>query len=256
MSRVLLKKTGKLENIEVYTRWAYGACGELMSLTHEEGRGILEEYHYGYAYDAMNRLERAWNYKGEEAAYRYNGMGQRVEKRETSQEGFESPYVKWETTQPFGDTGYRYDGISGSYFAQAREYQPHTGRFMAEDVIRGKITVPKTLNRYGYCLSNPLRYVDLDGNSVKEVYDLFFDYEDFKIDSYGIQIGLHYLYGDGKSIVDIDGRWGNYLMENNTLTEKVGNIVIPIGESLEEGETINVSMTTSMEIENGKSELL
>lgn len=67
--------------------------------------------------------------------------------------------------------------------------------------------------------------------------------EIFKIDSYGIQIGLHYLYGDGKSIVDIDGRWGNYLMENNTLTEKVGNIVIPIGESLEEGETINVSMT-------------
>ena len=95
-----------------------------MSLTHEEGRGILEEYHYGYAYDAMNRLERAWNYKGEEAAYRYNGMGQRVEKRETSQEGFESPYVKQETTQPFGYTEYRYDGISGSYFAQQGSTSP------------------------------------------------------------------------------------------------------------------------------------
>ncbi len=81
------------------------------------------------------------------------------------QEGFESPYVKKGTTQPFGYTGYRYDGISGSYFAQAREYQPHTGRFMAEDVIRGKLGVPKTLNRYGYCLSNPLMYVDLDGKT-------------------------------------------------------------------------------------------
>ena len=26
--------------------------------------------------------------------------------------------------QPFGFTGYRYDDISGTYFAQAREYQP------------------------------------------------------------------------------------------------------------------------------------
>ena len=53
---------------------------------------------------------------------------------------------------------------------------------MAEDVIRGKVTVPKTLNRYGYCLGNPIRFVDLDGrwpewvenlenefNSLKEV---------------------------------------------------------------------------------------
>ena len=58
-----------------------------------------------------------------------------------------------------------YDGNSGSYFAQAREYKPHTGRDMAEDVIRGKLSVPKTLNRYGYCLGNPIRYVDLDGKT-------------------------------------------------------------------------------------------
>ena len=67
------------------------------------------------------------------------------------------------TTQPFGYTGYSYDGISGSYFAQAREYQPHTGRFMAEDVIRGRMAVPKTLNRYGYCWGNPMILVDLNG---------------------------------------------------------------------------------------------
>ena len=91
-----------------------------MSLTHEEGRGILEEYHYGYAYDAMNRLERAWNYKGEEAAYRYNGMGQRVEKRSDGKQeeyilDFTKPYHNllgvqreeeresfyWDYTQPY-----------------------------------------------------------------------------------------------------------------------------------------------------------
>ena len=85
-----------------------------------------------------------------------------------SQEDFGSPYVKQGSTQPFGYTGYCYDGNSGSYFAQAREYQPHTGRAMAEDVIRGKLSVPKTLNRYGYCLGNPIRYVDLDGKTETE----------------------------------------------------------------------------------------
>ncbi len=292
---------------------------------------------HGYAYDAGNRLERAWNHKGEEATYIYNGMGQRVGKnlgfeqeeyildltrpyhnllgirrgeeeesyywdftpiaterkdsppryylsdelgsplrvlystgkgecygydefgrdlslseKDTSRNRFTLSYTKQGDSQPFGYTGYRYDGISGSYFAQAREYQPEAGRFMAEDVIRGRMAVPKTLNRYGYCWGNPIILIDPDGNIVKEAYDLFIDYDDFEIDSYGIEIGLHYLFGGGKSLVDVDGRWGSYLMNNEILTEKVGNIVIPIGESLQEGTAINLSITTPMEIENGE----
>ena len=35
---------------------------------------------------------------------------------------------------------------------------------MAEDVIRGRMAVPKTLNRYGYCLSNPVNLIDFGGN--------------------------------------------------------------------------------------------
>ncbi len=45
-----------------------------------------------------------------------------------------------------GHTEYGYDDISRTYFAQAREYQPEAGRIMAEDAIRGRNTVPKTLN--------------------------------------------------------------------------------------------------------------
>ena len=210
---------------------------------------------HGYAYDARNRLERAWNEEGEEAAYLYNGMGQRVEKRSStdqeeyllnltrlyhnllgiqkqketesvywdfttiaterklpryylldelgsplrvqyttgkgecygydefyrdlakekdfaSKEEFAERYTRQGTTQPFGYTGYRYDGISGSYFAQAREYQPHTGRFMAEDVIRGKLGVPKMLNRYGYCKNNPLMFVDNNGKTSVGIRDI------------------------------------------------------------------------------------
>mgnify|MGYP001041375748 CR=1 FL=1 len=65
--------------------------------------------------------------------------------------------------QPFGYTGYRYDDIGGTYFAQAREYMAAKGRFSAVDVMRGNGAVPNTLNRYGYCWGNPLSLVDWDG---------------------------------------------------------------------------------------------
>ncbi len=72
-------------------------------------------------------------------------------------------YSRQGEKQPFGYTGYRYDSVSRTYFAQAREYQPEHGRFMAEDSKRGKGARPKTLNRYGYCWNNPVRWVDLNG---------------------------------------------------------------------------------------------
>jgi membrane-associated protease RseP (regulator of RpoE activity) len=40
---------------------------------------------------------------------------------------------------------------------------PEAGRFMGEDIISGRSTIPKTFNRYGYCWLNPIRYIDLNG---------------------------------------------------------------------------------------------
>ena len=77
-------------------------------------------------------------------------------------------YSRQGERQPFGYTGYRHDDISGTYFAQAREYQPEVGRFVAEDVIKGRGAMPRTLNQYGYCLGNPLRYVDFNGKEEEE----------------------------------------------------------------------------------------
>ena len=62
-----------------------------------------------------------------------------------------------------GFTGYMYDDISGTYFAQAREYMPEIGRFGGRDIVKGTILEPLTLNNYQYCYSNPSKYVDLDG---------------------------------------------------------------------------------------------
>ena len=65
--------------------------------------------------------------------------------------------------QPFGYTGYQADPVAGTYFAQAREYRPEEGRFGGEDIIKGTIVAPYTLNPYGYCWNNPMVLVDLDG---------------------------------------------------------------------------------------------
>ena len=98
--------------------------------------------------------------------YGYDEFGNdlaRTTGKELEEAGIPSPYTMQGEGQPFGYTGYRYDTLGATYFAQAREYDPQTGRFHAQDVIAGNGAVPVTLNRYGYCLGNPVGMVDLDG---------------------------------------------------------------------------------------------
>ena len=76
---------------------------------------------------------------------------------------FGIPLHKHTSSQPFGFTGYQLDDISGTLFAQARQYSPEQGRFISEDRIKGAQTHPFTLNQYTYCWNQPMKYVDLDG---------------------------------------------------------------------------------------------
>ena len=70
---------------------------------------------------------------------------------------------------PFGYTGYRYDKVANTYFAQAREYVSGVGRFAGEDWIKGEIYYPTSLNQYGYCLGNPVGLVDYDRENPRVV---------------------------------------------------------------------------------------
>ena len=103
--------------------------------------------------------------------YGYDEFGNdlaRTTGKELEEAGIPSPYTMQGEGQPFGYTGYRYDTLGATYFAQAREYDPQTGRFHAQDVIAGNGAVPVTLNRYGYCWGNPMGMVDLDGLTPEE----------------------------------------------------------------------------------------
>jgi RHS repeat-associated protein len=88
---------------------------------------------------------------------------------------------------PFGFTGYQADDVSGLCYAQARYYEPTVGRFGAEDthwhtenmifgdnfiqmphgaLIPNMKTILQNENLYGYCINNPIRYIDPVGKNM------------------------------------------------------------------------------------------
>lgn len=86
-----------------------------------------------------------------------------VRRQAYSYDEFGIPQGMERQLQPFGFTGYQREETTGLYFAQARQYDAGSGRFVSEDSIRGFAIAPFTLNHYGYCWNRPLDLVDLDG---------------------------------------------------------------------------------------------
>jgi RHS repeat-associated protein len=66
-------------------------------------------------------------------------------------------------------TGQRLDS-TGLYYYGARYYDPEIGRFISPDTIVPNPMNPQTLNRYSYCLNNPLKYIDPSGHETLEEY--------------------------------------------------------------------------------------
>ena len=62
-------------------------------------------------------------------------------------------------------TGQRWDSGTALYFYQSRWYDPVVGRFLAADTIIPQPQNPQSLNRYSYCGSNPLRFIDPSGHA-------------------------------------------------------------------------------------------
>jgi len=56
------------------------------------------------------------------------------------------------------------DEETGLYYFGARYYNPSLGRFITPDTIIPGFSDPQALNRYSYCLNNPINRVDPDGH--------------------------------------------------------------------------------------------
>ena len=126
---------------------------EIQSYVWDFNVAYMEEGEKGFTYlqDELGSTIRLLEQGGEcQAVYGYDEFG-------------EDTYNTQGKMQPFGYTGYRYDNVADTYFAQAREYVPGVGRFAGEDWIKGSIEQPFSLNQYGYCLGNPFGLVDYDG---------------------------------------------------------------------------------------------
>jgi RHS repeat-associated protein len=58
---------------------------------------------------------------------------------------------------------------TGLYYYGARYYDPSISRFISPDTIVPNPANPQNLNRYSYCLNNPLRYIDPTGHADQQI---------------------------------------------------------------------------------------
>ena len=87
-------------------------------------------------------------------------------------------FGKTDTSYVYGapqyENEYTYNGESynpniESQYLRARYYDVVTANFLTEDTYLGNIIEPLTLNRYNYCSSSPLNYVDPSGNTASSI---------------------------------------------------------------------------------------
>ena len=72
-----------------------------------------------------------------------------------------------EQSSGFGFNGEYYNASTGQLYLRARFYEPEMNRFSQKDILRGSISDALSLNRYTYCLNDPVNLTDPSGESIK-----------------------------------------------------------------------------------------
>ncbi|WP_169009425.1 RHS repeat-associated core domain-containing protein [Faecalispora jeddahensis] len=146
---------------------------------------------------------------------------------------------------PFLYRGYYYDAETGLYYLNSRYYDPVTGRFLNADGLLNDTASILDVNLLCYCYNDPANMVDFDGLKGQSIWS-------FKSDTAGRTILAWYLYGRGAKFIANDGYYGNYMMKNQSLKNKVKKTILPYATRLKKGQSLNINIVTSMEIENGE----
>ena len=107
-------------------------------------------------------------------------------------------YNDYGTTTKYGDKDFYnelcytsgvYDELTGLYYLNARYYNPESAMFITSDSYLGRVQEPQTLNRYVYCLNNPISRVDPSGHD-----SYFFSKNEFKNEASGVKKVLKQYY--------------------------------------------------------------
>ncbi len=78
---------------------------------------------------------------------------------------FGEPATSTGTPDHYRFTQHELDAETDLYYAKARYYHPHIGRFLSNDPVAGSPNSPQSWNRYSYVLNNPVKLVDPDGKA-------------------------------------------------------------------------------------------
>jgi RHS repeat-associated protein len=134
-------------------------------------------------------------------------------------------------------TGQRLDN-TGLYYHNARYYDPGIGRFISADTIVPNPANPQCLNRYSYCLNNPLKYVDPSGHEGEEWESSPPpDYGDYLDD---VKNGSNQTYTDWKN-----SQSGGENPSPNEIDKTVANVLAPAAVGTTELETgISAALST------------
>ena len=101
---------------------------------------------------------------------------------------------------------------------------------------------------FSYCRNNPVKRCDSLGFRDEET-----DIWSTEHDSQGLFILFHWLLGSGEDCEFVGGSWGAYMRNNEILSNYVIAIVYEQTDTLNNGESKAIDITTSAEIENGES---
>lgn len=98
-----------------------------------------------------------------------------------------------------GYTGHEHLQWCGLINMNARLYDPMVARFLSPDPVVQAPDNTQSLNRYSYCLNNPLKYVDPTGNGWISAYygNEYFYYYDYRVSS---QLAVYRIYGKSTTI--------------------------------------------------------
>jgi RHS repeat-associated protein len=125
-----------------------------------------------YIYGPTGRLAKRTEIQGETHTYYYHadhlGSTRLVtdESRNVVTEAVYSPFGETTATGEYLYNGKEKDA-TGLYYYGARYYDCDIGRFITKDPLIGKKDNPQSLNRYVYCLNNPVTLIDPAGLAAK-----------------------------------------------------------------------------------------